>query len=97
MKEVYGEQTLARGTIFHWHQQFTQGQASASPKLKNMRPVAASTETTVNTIGMALVDDDSVLQRSIVLVGILQTTVKKIILSLFFPAISIEVNAYAFT
>ncbi len=27
MKEMYGEQTLARSTIFHWHQQFTQGRA----------------------------------------------------------------------
>ncbi len=54
MKEVYGEQTLTRSTIFHWHQQFTQGRASASPKPKSGRLVAASTETTVNTISMML-------------------------------------------
>ncbi len=89
MKEAYSEKMLARSIIFHWHQQFTQGRAFVSPKPKSGRPVAASTETTVNTIGRMLTDDDSLLQRQIVLVGISQTTVKKIILSLFFSAISI--------
>ncbi len=65
MKEVYGEQTLARSTIFHWHQQFTQGWASASPKPKSGKPVATSTETTVNTIGTMFADDDSLLQQTI--------------------------------
>ncbi len=50
----------------------------------------------VNMIGMILVDDDSLLQWQIALVGIPQTTIKKIILSLFFSAISIRVYAYAF-
>ncbi len=81
MKEMYGEQTLARSTIFCWHQQFTPGQASASPKQKSGRSVTASTETTVNTIGTMLVDDDSLSQRQIALVSVSQTTVKKIIIS----------------
>ncbi len=96
MKEAYGEQTLACSTIFHWHQQFTQVRASASPKPKSGRPVATSTETTVNTIGTMLADDDSLSQRQIALVRILQTTVKNIILSLFFPAISVRVYIYTF-
>ncbi len=41
--------------------------------------------------------DDSLLQRQISLDSISQTIVKKIILSFFFPAISIGVYAYAFT
>ncbi len=89
MKEVYGEQTLAHGTIFHWHQQFMQGRASASPKPKSGRLVVTSAETEVNTISTMLADDDSLSQRQIAPFGISQTTVKKIILSLFFPAISI--------
>ncbi len=95
MKEAYGEQMLAHSTIFHWHQQFMQGWASASPKPKSGRPVAAFNETTVNTICTMLADDDSLSQQT-ALVGISQTTVKKIILSLFFPAISVGVYAYAF-
>ncbi len=87
---------LTRSTIFHWHQQSMQGRASASPKPKNGRPVVASTETMVNTIGTMLADDDSSSQRQTVLVGILQTTQTKIIFSLFFPAISVGVYAYAF-
>ncbi len=79
MKEVYDEQTLARSTIFYWHQQFMQGRASASPKLKSGRLVASSTETMMNMIGTMLVADDSLSQRQIALVGISQTTVKKII------------------
>ncbi len=63
MNEAYGEQILARSTIFHWHQQFTQGRTTASPKLKSGRLVAASTETTVNTIGTMLADEDSLSQR----------------------------------
>ncbi len=63
IKEAYSEQTLTRSTIFIWHQQFTQEQAYASPKLKSGRPVADSTETTVNTIGTMLVNDDSLSQR----------------------------------
>ncbi len=55
-----------------------------------------STETSVNTIGTKLADDDSLSQRHIAPAGISQTTVKKIILSLFFPAISIGVYAYSF-
>ncbi len=51
----------------------------------------------VNTIDTVLVDDDSLSQRQIAFVGISQTTVKKIILSLFFPAISVRVYAYVFT
>ncbi len=90
MKEVYSEQMLARSTIFHWHQHFTQGQASASWKQKSGRPVATS-------ISTMLVDDDSLSQRQIALVDISQTTVKKIILSLLFPAISVGLHAYAFT
>ncbi len=62
MKEVYGEQTLTCSTIFHWHQQFTQGRASASPKQKSGRLVAVSTKTTVNTICTMLADDDSLSQ-----------------------------------
>ncbi len=81
MKEGYGEQTLARSTIFHLHQQFTQERVSASPKSKSGRLVAASTETTVNTIGTMLEDDDSLSQWQIALVRISQTTVKNIILS----------------
>ncbi len=96
MKEVYGEQKLACSTIFHWHQQFMQGRASASPKSKSGTPVAASTETTGNTFGTMLADD-SLSQQQIAHVGISQTTVKKIIFPLFFPAISIGVYAYAFT
>ncbi len=49
-----------------------------------------------DTIGTMLVDDDSLLQQQIALIGISQTTVKKIILSLFFPAISVGVYIYAF-
>ncbi len=97
MKEVYGKQTLARSTIFHWHQPFTQGWASASPMPKSRRPVAASTDTKVITIGTMLLDDDSLLQQQIALVSISQTTVKKIILSLFFPAISVGVYPDTFT
>ncbi len=98
MKEANSEQTLAHSTIFHWHQQFMQGRASASLKPKSGRPVAAFTKTTVNTIGTAmLADDGSLLQRQIALIGISQTTVKIIIFSLFFPAISVEAYAYAFT
>ncbi len=59
--------------------------------------MAVSTEITVNKIGTMLADADSLSQQQIVLVGISQTIVKKIILSLFFPAISIGVYAYAFT
>ncbi len=55
--------------------------------------MAASTETMVNTIGTMLADDDSLSQWQIALVGISQTTVKKIIPSLFFPAISVGVYA----
>ncbi len=66
MKEVYAERTLAHSTIFHWHQQFTQGQASASLKPKSGRLVAATTETPVNTIGTMLADDDFSSQRQIV-------------------------------
>ncbi len=62
MKEAYGAQTLVCSTIFHWHQQFTRGQASASPKPKSGRPEATSTETMVNTVGTMLVDDDSLSQ-----------------------------------
>ncbi len=88
---------LAHSTIFYWHQPFTQGLASASPKPKSMRPVPASTETMMNMIGTMLEDDNSLLQRQIVtFFGILQTTVKKIILSLFFPAISLPVYTFAF-
>ncbi len=65
MTEAYGEQTLARSTIFNWHQQFTQGRASASPKPKSGRPVAASTKTTVNTISTMLAEDDSLSQWQI--------------------------------
>ncbi len=54
MKEAHGEQTLALSTIFYWHQQFTQGRASASLKPKSGRLVVTSTETTVNTIGTML-------------------------------------------
>ncbi len=97
MKEAYGEQTLACSTIFHRHQQFAQRRASASPKPKSGRLVVASTKATVNMIGTMLADDDSLSQWQIALVGISQTTVKKIIISLFFPAISIGVYAYAFT
>ncbi len=57
----------------------------------------ASTETTMNTIGMMFANDDSLSQRQIALIVISQTTMKKIILSLFFPAISTGVYAYAFT
>ncbi len=71
MKEAYSEQTFAFSTIFRWHQQFTQGRASASPKPKSGRLVAASTEA-------MLADDNSLSQQQIALVGILQTTVKKI-------------------
>ncbi len=56
-----------------------------------------STETTVNTIGTMRADDDSLSQRQIALVGILQTTVEKIILTIFFRAISVGVYAYTFT
>ncbi len=97
MKEVYGEQTLTRSTTFCQHQQLTHGKASASPKPKSGRRVAASTETMVNTIGTMLMDDDSLSQRQTALVCILQTTVKIINLSLFFPAISIGVYVYTFT
>ncbi len=95
MKEACGEQTLVRSTIFCWHEQFAQGWASASPKPKNGRPVAASTETMVNTTDTKLADDNSLSQWQIAL-GILQSTVKKIILSPFFPVISIGVLTYAF-
>ncbi len=81
MKEAYGKQTLARSVIFHWHQQFTEEWASASPKPNSGRLVVSSTETTVNMIGTMLADDDSLSQRQIALVGIFQTTLKKIILS----------------
>ncbi len=81
MKEAYGEQTLACSTIFHWQQQFSQGRASASPKPKSGRLVVACIETMVNTIGTMLADNDSLLQRQIARVGILQNTVEKIILS----------------
>ncbi len=64
---------------------------------QRVRLVAISTETTVNTICMMLADDESLSQRQIALVGISQTTVKNIILSLFFPAISVWVYAYTFT
>ncbi len=47
--------------------------------------------------GMMVADDDSLLQQQIALVGISQTTMKKIILSLYFPAISVGVYSYAFT
>ncbi len=97
MKEAFGEQTLACSTIFHWHQQFMEGWASASPKPKSGRPVAACSETMVNTIGTMLTDDDSLLQWQIALIGISQTTMKKIILSLFFPTIYAGVYTYAFT
>ncbi len=97
MKEAYGEQTLARGTIFRWHQQFTQGRASASPKPKSGRQGMASTETKVNTISTMLADDDFLSQWQIAHVGILQTTVKKINFSLFFPVISVGVYAYTIT
>ncbi len=53
--------------IFHWHEQFTQGQACASSKTKSRRPVVASAETTVNTMGTMLADDDSSLQWQIAL------------------------------
>ncbi len=96
MKEAYSEQTLARSTIFHRHQQFTHGRASASPKPKSGRLVAAFTKTTVNTIGTSLRMMIFLLQRQIALVSISQTTMKRIILSLFFPVISIGVYAYAF-
>ncbi len=96
MKEAYGEQMLPRSTIFHQHQQFTQGWASASPKPKSETPMAASTETTVNTTSTMLADDDSLSQRQIALIGISRTTVKKIMPYLFFPAISVGVYAYAF-
>ncbi len=43
----------------------------------------ASTKTTLSTTGMMFADYDSFLQRQIALIGILQTTVKKIFLSLF--------------
>ncbi len=62
MKEAYGKQMLARSTIFRWYQQFTQGRAFALPKPKSGRPVAASAETTMNTIGTMLADDDSLSQ-----------------------------------
>ncbi len=65
------------------------GLASASPNPKSGRLVVASTETMKNTIGTMVADDDSLSQRQIALVGISQTSAKKIILSLFFPAISI--------
>ncbi len=61
---------LARSTIFHWHQQFMQGQASASTEPKSGRLVAASTEITVNRIGTTLAVDDSLSQRQIALSGI---------------------------
>ncbi len=83
-----------RSTIFCWHQQFTQEWSSASLKLKSGRLVVASTDTVVNMIGTMLADDDSLLQQQIALVSISQTSVKKIILSLFFPAISVGVYAY---
>ncbi len=85
-----------RSTIFHWHQQFTQGRASASLKPKSGKPVAASIETSEYDRYM-LVDDESLSQRQIALVGISQTIVKKIILSLSFPVISIGMYAYVFT
>ncbi len=94
MKEAYGEQTLAHCTIFHWHQRFMR--APTSPKPKSGRPVAASTKTTVNTIGTMLADDDSLSQWQIALVGISQTTVKKIILS-FLSCNFCMVYAFAFT
>ncbi len=97
MKEVYGEQMLACSTIFCWHQQFTHGRGSASSKLKSGRLVVASAETTVNMISGMLADDDSLSQQLVALVGISQTTVKKIILSLFFPENSVGVYAYTFT
>ncbi len=97
MKEAYDEQTLTRNTIFHWYQQFTQGRASASTKPKSGRSLVASTETMVNTIGTMLADDDSLSQQQVALIGIWQTTVKKVILSIFLPAISVGVYAYAFT
>ncbi len=59
--------------------------------------MAASTETMVNTIGTMLADDDSLSQRQIALVSTSQTTMKKVVVSLFFPAISIGVYTYAFT
>ncbi len=71
MKEAYSEKTVARSNIFHWHQQFMLGQASASPKLKSGRLVVVSIETMVNTIGTMLSDDDSLSQQQIALVGIL--------------------------
>ncbi len=83
MQLCYGEQTLTRSTIFRWHQQFIEGWASASLKPKSGRLVAASTETTVNTVGLLIADDDSLLQWQIAFVGILQTTAKKIILFSF--------------
>ncbi len=58
----------------------------------------ASTEITVNnTIGTMLADDDFLSQRQIALIGILQITVKEIVLSFFFPTISVGVYAYTFT
>ncbi len=51
----------------------------------------------MNTIGTMLVNDDSLSQRQIALIGILQTTVKKIIPAHFFTAVSIGVYIYAFT
>ncbi len=49
-----------------------------------------------NMIGTMLVDDDSLSQWYIALIGISRTALKSIILSLFFPAVFIGVHAYAF-
>ncbi len=62
MKEVYGEQMLARSTIFLWYQQYKNGWDFVTPKLKNGRLVVVSTDVMVNTIVMRLADDDSISQ-----------------------------------
>ncbi len=95
VQEAYGEQTLARSTIFHWQQQFTQGRASASPKLKSGRLVAVSTETAVNMIGTMLVDDDSIMMTDSTRWYFVNQREKYY--SLFFPVISLWVYAYNFT
>ncbi len=78
MKEVYGEQ--ARSTTFHWHQQFTQGHASASPKPKSGRPGGLYWDNSEYDRTM-LTDDDSLSQQQIAFAYIPQTIVRKIILS----------------
>ncbi len=93
MKEAYGEQTFAapffigissscKGRPLHYRSQRVGDCQQPLPRQC--------------WIPLVLADNDSLLQRQIALIGILQTTMKKIILSLFFPAISVGAYAYSF-